>query len=99
MKCLLLIIVSVVSILSLPTHIRRNGKSPSCTPNACIVETASCVCGFEESPNDACCDYKCRSCLSDFTFPTMTFGVGPLNFFPLGTFNLSGVDFSWLGRR
>ncbi|UJR36683.1 hypothetical protein I4U23_029400 [Adineta vaga] len=100
MKYLLLIFLSIATISSLPTTpIRRNIKSPSCIPNACIIEPAFCICGFEESPNDPCCEYKCSSCPADFTFPWMTFEIGSLNFFPLGTMNFSEVNWNLLGRR
>jgi hypothetical protein len=97
MKCLLLILVTITSILSYPTPIRRNGKSPSCVPNACIDEPTFCFCGFEKSPNDPCCEHTCSVCPANFTLPGINFQIGPLNFFPLGAFNLSGLNLSFLG--
>ena len=93
MKYLFLLIISllltIASILSLPTSIHRTTKSSSCLPNVCIIESAFCFCGFEKSPNDPCCDYKCSVCPANLTFPWMTFEIGPLNFFPLGPMNLT----------
>ena len=84
MKCLLLILITITSISSYPTPIRRNGKSPSCIPNACVAQPAFCFCGYEKSPNDLCCEYTCSICPSNFILPGINFETGQLNFSFLG---------------
>jgi len=80
--------------LSLPTPIRRNAKSPSCLPNTCIDQPTFCLCGFEKTPDDLCCDYKCNSCPANYS--PWKFEIGPLNFFPSGPLNFTGLSFTGL---
>ncbi|CAF1247869.1 unnamed protein product [Adineta steineri] len=96
MKSLLLILISITSILTLPTPIRRNTNSPLCVPNTCILESGFCFCGREDTPNDPCCNFRCRTCPTDFILPGISFEIGPMSFFPLG---LGTLNFTSIGRR
>lgn len=102
MKCVPLILVSVLLVIhlteSIPSAIYRPARSLDCSPDTCFLDPSFCYCGSEAPAADSCCTFQCRRCPDVFIPISWDFGIGPLNFFPLGPFNFTGINWSLLGR-